>query len=84
MKVRFYAVRDNVVGCYGQPIPLHNDAEAIRAVKESIEGAKDLSRAGDLSMYYLYSLDNESGIIVDNKPEFICNVIDFVKWGFYD
>lgn len=80
MKLRFYAIKDNVVGAFLNPIPLHNDAECIRAVKESVQKPGEFtSRAADLSMYYLFTLDYESGLIVDNNVSFICNVIDYVK-----
>lgn len=79
MVLKFYAIKDNVVGAYMNPVALHNDAECIRAVKEAMQAEKGeiYNRASDLSMYYLYSLDFESGLIVDNTPAFICNLIDY-------
>ena len=81
MKLRFYAIKDNVVGAFMNPVPLHNDEECRRAMREAMQG-KDSelqNRAADLSMFYLYTLDYESGIIENNVPSFIGNLIDYKK-----
>lgn len=82
-EIRYYAIKDIVVGSFMNVYPLHNDEEAKRAVRESVRsnnGVNDLTaRATDLQFWYLFTLNIDTGLIVDNEPHIIANVYDFVK-----
>lgn len=79
MKINIYSIKDVVIGEFNAPVVLKNDAEAVRAVKMSLENNEDFkSKACDLQLWYLYSFDTETGLVENNIPRLAVNVIDVV------
>lgn len=82
MKNKFYAVKDVVVGSFMNPVAMPNDEAAKRSLKiaaNSPEAFKENKE--DIQLWYLFTLDSETGLVDDNKPYLIGNLIDFVSSG---
>lgn len=80
MLVRYYAVKDVVAGSFMNPVPMANDSTAKRSLKlaandpKAFEGQKE-----DIQLWYLFSCDSETGLIQENKPYLIGNLIEYVE-----
>lgn len=80
MKQRYYQVRDIVAGSYiGSPVPMPNDETAKRALRieaqnpEAFKGQRE-----DIELWYLFTLDTDSGKVIDNTPDMIGRLVDYV------
>lgn len=79
MKQRYYSIKDIVVGSYMGPVAMPNDNTAERALKieannpESFKGNKE-----DIELWYLFTMDSDTGKVVDNEPYLIGRLINYV------
>lgn len=78
--VRFYAVKDVLVGAFMQPNPMANDEVAQRSLRIAANNSDNFKdNKEDIQLWYLFSLDVKTGLIVENVPYLIGNLIDFVE-----
>lgn len=81
MILRFYAVKDVLVGAFQNPQPLNNDEVAKRSLS-IIAHEKDKyykENWQDIELHYLFSLDTESGEVVANNPYCVGRLADYVN-----
>lgn len=80
MQVKTYGIYDGIQEEYVRTFNAKNDEDARRAssyiVKE--QGFDDKS-GKDRSINYLYTLDTDTGIIVDNSVHLVCNLATFIE-----
>lgn len=78
MILRFYAVKDVLAGSFMTPNPMVNDNVAKRSLAMA---AKDPSAFKenwrDIQLWYLYSLDTDTGVITENIPYLVGNLADY-------
>ena len=81
MKLRFYAVKDVLVGSFQNPQPLNNDEVAKRSLS-IISHEKDKyykENWKDIELHYLFTLDTDTGLIVENSPYCVGRLVDYVN-----
>ena len=82
MKNRFYAVKDVIVGSFMNPVAMPNDEAAKRSLKIAANDANAFKEnKEDIQLWYVFTLDSETGLVEENKPYLIGNLIDFVSTG---
>ena len=80
MKIRYYAVKDVVVGSFMNPVAMANDETAVRSLKLAANDPNAFKEnKEDIQLWYLFSLDSTTGLVEDNVPCLIGNLINFVK-----
>ena len=80
MLVKYYAVKDVVVGSFMNPIPMANDETALRSLKLAAnDPAAFKENKEDIQLWYLFSIESTTGFVEDNKPYLIGNLIEFVN-----
>lgn len=80
MLVKYYAVKDVVVGSFMNPVPMVNDETALRSLKLAANDPQAFKEnKEDIQLWYLYSCDSSTGLVEDNKPRLIGNLIDFIE-----
>ena len=81
MKLKFYAVKDVVVGSFMNPIAMPNDEAAKRSLKMAANDPSAFKEnKGDIQLWYLFSFDTEIGIVEENVPYLIGNLVDFIEY----
>ena len=78
MKLKMYAVKDNVQGEMMNPFLLRNAEEARRAFGQAINSGKDNNICiyyKDMALYELGEYDTSTGIINSNV-EYVCSGVD--------
>lgn len=82
MIMKCYAVKDVLAGNFMNPVPMSNDEVAIRSLKIAANDPNAFKEnKEDIQLWYLYSLDTETGIVSDNVPRCLGNLIDYVIKG---
>lgn len=80
MLLRYYAVKDVVVGSFMSPVPMANDETAVRSLKLAANDPNAFKEnKNDIQLWYLFSMSTETGIVEDNQPYLIGNLVDFVE-----
>lgn len=80
MNVKYYAVKDVVVGSFMNPIPMANDEAAKRSLKLAANDPQAFKEnKDDIQLWYLMTVDSETGLVTDNKPYLIGNLIEFIE-----
>ena len=80
MIIRYYAVKDVVVGAFMNPVPMANDETAVRSLKLAANDPQAFKEnKSDIQLWYLFSCDNETGIVSDNKPYLIGNLVEYIE-----
>lgn len=80
MVMKAYAVRDVLVGAYMQPVLMQNDEVALRSLKIAANDPNAFKEnRADIQLWYLYSLDTETGLVTDNNPYCLGNLLDYVE-----
>lgn len=80
MKIRYYAVKDVVVGAFMSPVPMANDETAVRSLKLAANDPQAFKEnKNDIQLWYLFSCDNETGECSDNKPYLIGNLVEYIE-----
>lgn len=75
MKIKLYSVKDALSG-FKAPFDAANDNIAIRNIKMSLDGvAKNV--VYDYSVYYLGTLDDETGLF-DSDVRWLANCVDLL------
>lgn len=71
MKTRIYTMRDAAVQGFERPVMFRTDAEAIRAVDQTLKtGNSHLNQSpADYSLWYVGEFDGETGEIKPVSPE---------------
>lgn len=79
MDRRIYAIRDTLVG-YGAPMIDINDAAAARTFSYALRNTPELlDKANDLDLFFLGTLDSESGALVSESiPKIIIRGADCI------
>ena len=76
--MKIYAIKDTVAGVFNLPFYQKNNAVAIRALTQAVnsnENNEIKQNVGDLQLYCLGELNQETGDITANI-EFIINLVD--------
>lgn len=82
MVSRFYAVKDVLVGSFMVPTIMPNDNVAKRSLAQAAkEPGQFKDNWKDIQLWYLYSLDTDTGLIIENLPYLIGNLADYVEVG---
>lgn len=82
MVVRYYSVKDILAGSFMNPVAMPNDNVAKRSL--AISG-KDVNNGQfkdnwrDIQLWYLFSLDTDTGLIIENIPYLIGNLAEYVE-----
>lgn len=80
MEVRYYAVKDVVVGSFMNPVAMANDEAAVRSLKLVANDPQSFKEnKEDIQLWYLFTLDSITGYVKDNQPALIGNLVDFIK-----
>lgn len=80
MIVKYYAVKDVVVGSFMNPVPMANDEAALRSLKIAANDPQAFQEnKNDIQLWYLFSCDSETGLVTDNKPYLIGNLVEFIE-----
>lgn len=80
MEVKYYSVKDVVVGSFMNPIPMPNDEAALRSLKLAAnDPAAFKENKDDIQLWYLFSCDSSTGLVSQNEPRLIGNLVDFVE-----
>lgn len=84
MILKLYSIKDTIVGQFKSPAQFNNDAEAVRAVKYSLQSINDLSiNCKDYELWCLGEYDTEIGFIKSDIKH-VCNLIDYVDPQVYE
>ena len=76
MKIGIYAVRDNKVNGFMQPMFLLSEGVARRSFTDAINGDKNglfYKYPGDFDLYSLGSFDDQTGELIAETPRNLCN-----------
>lgn len=77
---RFYAVKDVLVGAFMEPRAIVNDEVAVRSLKIVANDPNSFKEnKNDIQLWYLYSFDVRTGLIIENVPYLIGNLVDFIE-----
>ena len=80
MLIKYYAVKDVVVGSFMNPVPMANDEAAKRSLKLAANDPNAFKEnKNDIQLWYLFSMNSETGLVEDNNPYLIGNLIDFIE-----
>ena len=80
--MKVYVLKDTVVGKFhtNQLTMMHNDKEAERALKQMAANIKESDVAApDLQLWCIGVFDENTGLITDNAPYLLGNLIDYVE-----
>lgn len=81
MLVRYYAVKDVVVGSFMNPVAMANDETALRSLKIAANDPNAFKEnKEDIQLWYLFSLESTTGLVEDNVPALIGNLVEFVRY----
>lgn len=83
MKKRVYAIRDDKLECFAQPVLVDNDAVAVRQFGDIISAGNDHimgKHPGDFALYHLGEYDMHTGIFENLPcPAILARGSDFAK-----
>lgn len=80
MLLKLYAVKDVLVGSFMNPIPMQNDEVAVRSLRIVANDPNSFKEnKKDIQLWCLMSYDNETGLVVENNPYCVGNLIDYVE-----
>lgn len=80
MVQRFYAIKDVLVGSFMEPRAIVNDEVAVRSLKLAANDENSFKEnKQDIQLWYLYSVNMQTGFIEENVPYLIGNLIDYVE-----
>lgn len=80
MKIRYYSVKDVVVGSFMNPVPMANDETAVRSLKLAANDPQAFKEnKNDIQLWYLFSCDNQTGEVTDNQPYLIGNLVEYIE-----
>lgn len=80
MKNRFYAIKDVLVGSFMEPRAMANDNVAKRALAIAAKDENAFKEnKKDIQLWYLFTLDTDTGLIVENSPALVGNLYDYVE-----
>ena len=80
MLIKYYAVKDVVVGSFMNPVPMANDEASKRSLKLAANDPNAFKEnKNDIQLWYLFSMNSETGLVEDNNPYLIGNLIDFIE-----
>lgn len=83
MKEIICAVHDEQMKLFNKPVSFRNEAVAMRAFGDLVEGDKDsvyIKHPASFGLYKLGVIDYETGkIIADEIPTLLCRPVDFIK-----
>jgi len=80
MLVRNYCVRDVLAGNFMNPVAMSNDEVAIRSLRIAANDPNAFKEnKNDIQLWYVFTIDTETGIVSENQPYCLGNLVDFVK-----
>ena len=80
MLIKYYAVKDVLAGNFMNPVAMQNDEVAIRSLRIAANDPNAFKEnKNDIQLWYLFSLDSETGDVSENKPYCVGNLIEFVE-----
>lgn len=80
MTIKHYGLYDTVAKTLRSDFVSDNDEVALRSLKETAkQPGVDKSILKDCSLLYLYSIDSETGVVIDSSQREICLVASFLE-----
>lgn len=80
MLIRYYAVRDVLAGSFMNPVGMANDEVAKRSLSIAANDPQAFKEnKNDIQLWYQFTLDTDTGIVSNNEPYCIGNLVDFIK-----
>lgn len=80
MKIRYYAVKDVVVGSFMNPVPMANDEVAVRSLRLAANDPQAFKEnKNDIQLWFLFECDSETGIVSKNNPYLIGNLVEYIE-----
>lgn len=78
--MKLYAVKDVLVGSFMQPVAMQNDEVAVRSLKIAANDPNAFKEnKKDIQLWYLADYNPETGVITNNEPYCIGNLVDFIE-----
>lgn len=85
MQVKTYGIYDGIQEEYVRTFNAKNDEDARRAASYIVkEQGFDDKSGKDRSINYLFTLDTDTGAIVDNSVHLVCNLATFIEERKHD
>lgn len=82
MRLQIFAVYDKAVDLYMPPIFLRSEAEAVRALRVTMNGDHSFSQSpADYALFHLGAFDESSGDFTreGTVPRFVCELATLVR-----
>ena len=77
MESRYYSVYDKKARSYGQIFASPNDESAKREYLVALQDNRSMLNKfpDDFELHYLFTINSESGKVIDNQVVFVCNAV---------
>lgn len=79
--MKIYAIKDNAIEAYGQPIFVRAQGQAVRSFTDECKNTESQlhKHPADYDLYYIGEYDDETGRITPAEPERVARAIDFAQ-----